>query len=103
MAGVSASASTVRPGSTASAKAPGRVPSTSVTSMPKRGQTEPSSCRVPPYIWRWATMWLPRPHRPSTTPLIAPMPEAKASAASAPSSAATASSNARTVGLPWRV
>jgi hypothetical protein len=39
----------------------------------------------------------------STVALMAPIPEAKACAPSAPSSAATASSKARTVGLPWRL
>ena len=45
-AGVSASTSVVFPGRTAAAKAPGSVPSTSVTSMPKRGQMPSSTCVV---------------------------------------------------------
>ena len=48
LAGDSAITSTVRPGMTASAKAPGSVPSTKVTPMPKRGQAVCSSSCVPP-------------------------------------------------------
>ncbi len=45
-------------------------------------------------------MWSPVEHSPSTTALIAPMPEAKARAVSAPSSWAMASSKPATVGFP---
>ncbi len=44
-------------------------------------------------------MWSPAEHRASTVEAMAPMPDPKARASSAPSSSAMASSNARTVGL----
>ena len=44
-------------------------------------------------------MWSPAEHSARTVEAMAPIPDAKASASSAPSSSATASSNARTVGL----
>src|SRR3954454_15114036 len=48
-------------------------------------------------------MWSPLEHRPSTTALSAPMPEAKARAVSAPSISAMACSKPFTVGLPYRL
>ena len=102
MAGVSTSTITVRPGRTAAATASASVPSTNVTSMPKRGHTVVKSWLVTENVLRWATTWSPCEHRPRTTDEMAPMPEPKASAASAPSSRATASSNWATVGLPLR-
>jgi hypothetical protein len=47
LAGVSAHTSTVLPGRTAAVKALGSVPSTKVTSMPKRGQAA------------WSRSWVP--------------------------------------------
>ena len=67
--GVSASTSIVRPGRTAAANAPGSVPSTSVSSMPKRWHGPWRKARVPAYSWRWATMWSPAEHSASTTVL----------------------------------
>ncbi len=52
--------------------------------------------------WRCTTTWSPAEHNPSTTPVTAAMPEADASAASAPSRAATACSSSCTDGLPKR-
>ena len=48
-------------------------------------------------------MWSPDEQTASTTVLIAPMPEAKARAASPPSNSAMVSSKARTVGFPYRL
>ena len=84
--GVSASTSIVRPGRTAAANAPGAVPSTNVTSMPKRAHGPCRNASVAAYRLRWATMWSPWLHSASTTDAIAPMPLANASDASAPSS-----------------
>jgi hypothetical protein len=70
--------------------------------MPNRGQWARKKADVAENTWRWATTWSPDEQRPSTTALTAAMPEAKASAASAPSSWATASSKSLTVGLPKR-
>ena len=103
LAGVSASTSIVFPGTTASANAPGWVPSTKVTSIPNRGQAVCRNNCVPAYSWRWATMWSPVEQMPSTTALPAPMPEAKARAASAPSNSAMVASKALIVGLPYRL
>ncbi len=47
LAGVSAITSTVRPGATASANAPGTVASTNVTSMPKRAHAPARNSCVP--------------------------------------------------------
>ena len=103
LAGVSANTSIVLPGTTAAANASGSVPSTKVTSMPSRGQAVWKNSWVPAYSWRWVTMWSPDEQTASTTVLIAPMPEAKARAASPPSNSAMVSSKARTVGFPYRL
>ena len=68
--------------------------------MPKRAHDPCRKARVPAYNWRCATMWSPDEHSASTTLAMAPIPDAKASASSAPSNVAIASSNERTVGLP---
>jgi hypothetical protein len=47
-------------------------------------------------------MWSPVEHSPNTSPVTAAMPDAEASAASAPSSSATADSNSWALGLPNR-
>ena len=71
-------------GRTAAAKkAPGSVPSTKVTSMPKRGQGHLQSSWVPAYSWRWRR-WSPAEQSPSTTAVTAPMPEANAWAGGPP-------------------
>ena len=78
------------------------VPSTKVTSIPNRGTWAESRSDVIENSWRWATMWSPAEHRPKITPVSAAMPDADASAASAPSRDATACSNSCTLGLPKR-
>ena len=102
LAGVSTNTSWVRPGRTASANCCGSVPSTNVTSMPKRGTWAVKRLLVTEKSWRCTTMWSPAEHSPNTTPVTAAMPELDANAASAPSRSATASSNSCTEGLPKR-
>ena len=103
MDGDSAITSIVLPGTTAAVNAPGSVPSTQVTSIPIRAHGPSRKAYVPAYTWRWATMWSPLEHSPNTTEATAPIPDAKARASSASSSSAIASSNARTVGLAYRL
>ena len=81
----------------------GLWPSTNVISMPKRWHGPCRNASVPAYSWRCATMWSPVEHRAKITVATAPIPDANASASSAPSSAAIASSNDRTVGLAYRL
>ncbi len=61
-----------------------------------------SSCVVTENIEAWATMRSPGEHMAKTIVDAAPIPEAKASPASAPSISATASANAWAVGVPLR-
>ena len=76
------------------------VPSTKVTSMPKRGSRVSQMKRQEPKRARAATTWSPASSREKSAPCTAAMPEAVAKASSAPSSPAMRSSNMRTVGLP---
>ena len=101
--GDSASTSIVRPGSTASANAPGAATSTNVASMPIRRHGPCRNASVPAYSWRWATMWLPVEQSANTVDASAPMPDANASDSSAPSSSAIACSNELTVGFEYRL
>ncbi len=87
-------------GRAAAAKPSASAWSTKLTSMPSCGAMFCSRPVVPPYSTRCATTWSPRPAKASSAAVMAPMPEAVASAHSPPSSPATADSNARVVGLP---
>ena len=87
-------------GRSAAAKAEVSVWSTKVTSIPRRGATSLRRLSVPPYMLCWATTWSPVESSASSVVEIAPMPEAVASAASAPSAAARTFSSRVWVGLP---
>ena len=78
------------------------MPSTKVVDTPNRARGPLSSAEVPAYNWREATTWSPEEHNANSTDEIAPIPEPKASASSAPSNSVIASSNARTVGFEYR-
>jgi hypothetical protein len=91
--GVSAITNIVFPGITAAANEPEIVGSTNVVSIPKRAHGPCKNDNVAPYKLFWATMCEPFPQNDKMTEAIAPMPEPKANADSAPSSSATAFSN----------
>ena len=91
--GVSAITNIVLPGITAAANEPETAGSTNVVSIPKRAHGPCRKDNVAPYRLFWATMCDPFPQSDKMTEAIAPMPEPKASADSAPSSWATAFSN----------
>ena len=69
---------------------------------PSRPNTVASWDRVVPYTARVATIRSPADRSVPIAPWIAPIPEAKANPASAPSSSATAEAKATTVGLSRR-
>ena len=79
------------------------VVSTNVVSMPNFGSHCPRNLLAPPYTSRCATMWSPLFSKASTGVVIAAIPEANNSAASAPSNSAMAASATVCVGLPYRV
>jgi hypothetical protein len=91
--GVSAITNIVLPGITAAANEPETDGSTNVVSIPKRAHGPCKKDKVAPYKLFWATMCEPFPQNDKMTEAIAPMPEPKANADSAPSSSATAFSN----------